>query len=302
MKASVRAMAASSVTMACLTSVSVVKVPDSQYPSTKRHCPTAPVLPSIQPRRTPYRSGFFADFPNAQVHSRCAFAQASSSRKIPTLPTMASLRVEDEVVEPVTNIKFPKSTIAPGASTDLVLAGAGVREKKIAFLKVKVYAVGFYVDPKGISSLDAWKSKGTSELEKDESFSKVLIDIPVEKSLRIVLARDIEGAQFWGALDEALAPRLKAAGAGAAGEQALNSFGDVFKNRPLKEKTVISLTWTQPSTLHISITPEGRSPSAPDASIDSLDLVSSLYDVYLGKDPVSPSAKASVVRGIFSVA
>ncbi|KAG6544006.1 hypothetical protein Mapa_014529 [Marchantia paleacea] len=295
-------MAALSVTMACLTSVSVIKSPESQYASTTRLCSTAPILPSIQPRRTLYLSGLLVDLLNAQNHSRFAFAQASSSRKIPTMPTMASVGVGHEVVEPVTNIKFSKSTNAPGASKELVLAGAGVREKKIAFLKVKVYAVGLYVDPGAISSLEAWKSKGTSELEKDESFFKALIDIPVEKSLRIVLARDIEGAQFWGALGEALAPRLKAAGAGAAGEQALNSFGDVFKNRPLKDKTVIFLTWTQPSTLHISITPEGRSPSAPDASIDSVALLSSLYDVYLGKDPVSPSAKASIVKGIFSVA
>ncbi|KAG6547343.1 hypothetical protein Mapa_011280 [Marchantia paleacea] len=270
---------------------------------TPRLCFTAPVYPSIQPQRTPYLSGFLGHLLIAQNHAQVAFAEASSSTSMSAMPTKASVGVGNEVVEPMTGIKFAKSTNAPGASKELVLAGAGVRVKKIfAAVKVKVYAVGLYVDPSAVSSLEAWKSKGTSEIEKDESFSKTLIDLPVEKSLRIVLARDIEGAQFWGALGEALAPRLKAAGAGAAGEQALNSFGDVFKNRALKERTVILLTWTQPSTLHISIAPEGGSPSAPDASIESAALLSSLYDVYLGKNPVSPSAKASIAKGIFSVA
>ncbi|KAG6548003.1 hypothetical protein Mapa_010437 [Marchantia paleacea] len=294
-------MAASRVTMACLTSINVVKVAESHNASTTRLCSTAPVLPSMQPRRAPYLSRFLCDLPNAQKHSRVAFARASSSRSMSTMPTRATVGVGDEVVEPVTGIQFSRSTNGSGASRELVLAGVGVREKKIAFLKVKVYAIGLYVDPAAISSLEAWKSKGSSELVKDESFSKALIDVPFEKSLRIVLARDVDGATFWGALGETLAPRLKAAGAGAAGEQALNSLGDVFKNRPLKDKTVVFLTWTQPSTLHISIAPEGGSPSAPDASIESAALLSRLFDVYLGKDPVSPSAKASIAKGIFSV-
>lgn len=264
---------------------------------------TAPVYPSIQPQRTPALTGFLGHLLIAQSHARVAFAEAPSSTSMSTMPTEESEGVEKEVVEPVTGIKFAKSTNAPGASKELVLAGAGVRIKKVfAAVKVKVYAVGLYVDPSAVSSLQAWKSKGTKEIEKDESFSKTLIDLPVEKSIRIVLARDVEGAQFWGALGDALAPRLKALGAGAAGEQALNTFGDVFKNRPLKDKTVVFLTWTQPSTLHVSIAPEGGSPSAPDASIESAALLSSLYDVYLGKDPVSPSAKASIAEGILSLA
>lgn len=71
---------------------------------------------------------------------------------------------------------------------------------------------------------------------------------PVDKSIVIVLARDVEGAQFWGALNEALAPRLKAQG---ADESALTEFGSVLQSRPFKAKTGIYLTWRQPSSLQV---------------------------------------------------
>lgn len=76
---------------------------------------------------------------------------------------------------------------------------------------------------------------------------------PVEKALQIKLARDVDGATFWGALDEALVPRLKASGAGADGDAALAEFGNVFKNRSLQKGCVITLTWVQPSTLKVTI-------------------------------------------------
>ena len=74
---------------------------------------------------------------------------------------------------------------------------------------------------------------------------------PVEKTFVIVLARDVEGSQFWAALDEALAPRLKAMQAGAEGEKALAAFGEVLKNRGLKKKTGLYLTFKQHDTLQV---------------------------------------------------
>lgn len=76
---------------------------------------------------------------------------------------------------------------------------------------------------------------------------------PVEKALQIVLARDVDGATFWGALDEALVPRLKAEGAGADGDKALAALGDVFRSRSLKKGFVITLTWVQPTSLKVVI-------------------------------------------------
>ncbi|KAL2607974.1 hypothetical protein R1flu_026547 [Riccia fluitans] len=294
-------MAASCVTMAAVTSINVVRLPESSNANKPRLSDPAPLLPNIQSGRRPLVSGFLGDSWKLQRHLGVLFAQPALSRSKGAMAVRASVGVESEVSEPVTGIKFSKNASPQGSSKDLMLAGLGVREKKVAILKVKVYAVGLYVEPSVVSSLEQWKSKGASGLEKDEAFFKALVAAPVEKSLRIVLARDIEGGQFWGALDEALTPRLKSAGAGEAGEKALAAFGDVFKKRPLKDRTVIYLTWTQPSTLHVSVSAEGASPSAPDASIESEALLYSLYDVFLGKDSVSPSAKASVAKGILGV-
>jgi hypothetical protein len=66
-----------------------------------------------------------------------------------------------------------------------------------------------------------------------------------------VLARDVDGATFWGALDEALVPRLKAADNGVHGEAALADFGKVFQGRALKQGTRIILAWVQPSNLKV---------------------------------------------------
>jgi hypothetical protein len=74
---------------------------------------------------------------------------------------------------------------------------------------------------------------------------------PFEKALEIVLARDVDGATFWGALDEALVPRLKAADNGVHGEAALADFGKVFQGRALKQGTRIILAWVQPSNLKV---------------------------------------------------
>lgn len=52
---------------------------------------------------------------------------------------------------------------------------AGVREKQIAFLKVKVYAVGIYADS-GIAAaaLAPWKGKSADELAQDETMYQKL--------------------------------------------------------------------------------------------------------------------------------
>ncbi|MCO5596425.1 hypothetical protein L7F22_050488 [Adiantum nelumboides] len=197
-------------------------------------------------------------------------------------------------VEPITNAKFPTSLVAPGGSSTLSLVGTGYREKNIAFIKVKVYAIGVYVDAGVTTSLAMWKGRSEEQLCKDPSFFKAVIEATMEKAIKIVLVRDVDGATFWAALDEAVAPRLKASNAGVAGQEALDAFGEVFKGRSLKQGTSIYLTWVQPFKLQVAVSGDSMVPESVEASIVSADLVSSLFDVYLGENPVSPSTKASV--------
>eukprot|EP00271_Cylindrocystis_brebissonii_P009641 TRINITY_DN24660_c0_g1_i1.p1 TRINITY_DN24660_c0_g1~~TRINITY_DN24660_c0_g1_i1.p1 ORF type:complete len:276 (-),score=42.13 TRINITY_DN24660_c0_g1_i1:670-1497(-) len=208
-----------------------------------------------------------------------------------------STRAGAVVTEPDTGIPFLGGLTAPGGTKELILLGSGVREKKIAFINVKVYAVGLYVEPAITESLGSFKGK---DLARDEEFSYLMSKAPVEKSFRIVLARDVEGKQFGEALAESLGPRLKAAGAGAEGERDVALFDAAFQGRSLKKDTSIFLTAVQPSTLQIGILePAAKSDAAASlVAIESAPLIGALFDVYLGAEPVSPAAKASIARGV----
>jgi len=72
-----------------------------------------------------------------------------------------------------------------------------------------------------------------------------------EKSLQIILVRDIDGKTFWDALSDAISPRIPAST--ATDETALTTFRGVFQDRPLKKGTIIILTWLNPSNLLVSL-------------------------------------------------
>lgn len=99
---------------------------------------------------------------------------------------------------------------------------------------------------------------------KDDSFPRprfnlsllsrlVLIDAAqAEKSLQIVLVRDVDGKTFWDALDEAISPRIKSPS--SDDKTALSTFREIFQNRPLNKGSVILLTWINPSKMLVSTT------------------------------------------------
>lgn len=210
----------------------------------------------------------------------------------------ATVGTEDFIVEPATNVKFLTSLNVPGGSSSLSLAGTGFREKKIAIISVKVYAAGLYVDTTIKSYLAAWSGKLGSQIEQDNLFFNAVFEAPVEKSLQIVLVRDIDGETFWGALDEALSPRLKTTG--AAEQKALDIFRETFRGKSLKRGTTIYLNWLKSSIMLVSISSDG-SPSVADATIDSPAVAFALFDVYFGSHPVSPPLKKSVASGLASI-
>lgn len=51
-----------------------------------------------------------------------------------------------------------------------------MREKQIAFLKVKVYAVGVYAEGQVRASLKSWKGKSAAELATDDAVYKELAE------------------------------------------------------------------------------------------------------------------------------
>lgn len=77
------------------------------------------------------------------------------------------------------------------------------------------------------------------------------IAAPLEKSLKIVLVKDIDGKTFWDALDEAISPRIKTAS--PVDESALSTFRSIFQGQSLKKGTFIFLTWMEPSRMLVSM-------------------------------------------------
>ncbi|KAF5766530.1 putative chalcone isomerase [Helianthus annuus] len=199
--------------------------------------------------------------------------------------------------EPATSVKFPTSLDLPGCSTALSLIGTGFREKVFAIIGVKVYAAGLYLNPDILDTLDAWKGRKAAQIEQDSSLFDSIYQAPLEKSLQIVLVRDIDGKTFWDALDEAVSPRIKSPN--STDRNALSAFRAIFQDRPLKKGTFIFLTWVDPSKMLVHISTDGN-PSAAEATIESENVTSSLFDVFFGRAPVSPTLKSSISNSLAS--
>lgn len=178
------------------------------------------------------------------------------------------------------------------------MLGTGYREKAFAIIGVKVYAAGLYANPSISSSLDAFKAYSAQEITENPSIFSSIFEAPLEKSLQIVLVRDIDGKTFWDSLDEAISPRIKSPDPGD--ESALSDFRGTFQGRPLKKGTFIFLTWLDQLKLLVSVSTDGL-PTAVDATIDSKNVTSALFDIFFGNKPVSPSLKSSVAQGLSAI-
>uniref|UniRef100_A0A5B7BSE0 Chalcone-flavonone isomerase family protein n=1 Tax=Davidia involucrata TaxID=16924 RepID=A0A5B7BSE0_DAVIN len=216
----------------------------------------------------------------------------------PKAAAASSVGSTEYVEEPATNVKFQMSLTLPGCSSTLMLLGTGYREKVFAIIGVKVYAAGLYVNQSIISKLDGWKGRSAAEIQEDSSLFDSVFQAPLEKSLHIVLVRDIDGKTFWNALDDAISPRIKTPT--PVDESALSTVRNIFRGRPLKKGTFIFLTWLGPGKMLVCISSDGL-PSSVDATIESMNVTWALSDVFFGGDPVSPSLKASVANGLATI-
>ncbi|WCJ32368.1 Fatty-acid-binding protein 3 chloroplastic [Euphorbia peplus] len=207
----------------------------------------------------------------------------------------AAVGSTDYSEEPTTKVKFQTSLSLPGCSNSLALLGTGYREKVFAIIGVKVYAAGLYANESILSTLTCWKGKSASELQQNPAFFSSIFQASAEKSLQIVLVRDVDGKTFWDALDDAVSPRIK--GPTPVDESALSTFRSIFEGQPLKKGTFIFLTWLDSSRMLICISSDGV-PSSVDATIESKNVSFALFDVFFGDATVSPTLKASVCQGV----
>src|SRR5262245_5927937 len=128
-----------------------------------------------------------------------------------------------ELVEPQSGARF---ALQRDAQT---LIGVGLRVKKIALIKVKVYAVSLYVDDAALAGpLPSYKERtGTPE------FFKALLEGDFGKQLVLRFARDLSREQIQNGMRESLASRADAAH--------LDQFVSYFPE--LKQGQEVTLRW-----------------------------------------------------------
>jgi len=192
-----------------------------------------------------------------------------------------------EVTEPNTNVKFPTELQTPAGAQ--VLTGTGVRTRTM--LKVKVYAFGLYVDSAGArAALSAWRGKSAADLARDQSLYGELLKGAFPMTLRLVMTRNVDGAQMAEAFDGALGPRVaQAAERGMpGGVEALARFRALFTDK-LASGTELLFSWAPGNILRASI--GGRQVG----EIDNAALCWALFDVYLGDKPISSDGKKTVI-------
>mmetsp|Transcript_25401 Transcript_25401/g.41726 ORF Transcript_25401/g.41726 Transcript_25401/m.41726 type:complete len:267 (-) Transcript_25401:298-1098(-) len=190
---------------------------------------------------------------------------AACAAKVPTSGDVLS--VGKITKEPATGISFPE------LCNGLSLAGVGVR---IKYVFVKVYGVGAYFDP---IAMMAVKKGSPADIEQ------ALLDPTYPRCLRIVMNRGLSIDKFTSAIVESVEPRLK-----GKNLETLEEFKALFAPVDLMEGDEIEMTIRGDVLLLKTALGVGTIKSRP--------FTEAMCDVYFGADPVSPTLKEEVLKGI----
>jgi hypothetical protein len=189
-------------------------------------------------------------------------------------------------------VSFPVAmTVADGSRQ--LLAGTGLRTRTV--LGVKVYAFGLYLDSAGArAALASFAGRSAEDLAREQSVYDALLRMGFPMTMRLVMVRNVTGEQMSEAFDGALRPRVQqAAGRGmAGGEAALDQFRGYFSVERLTQGAELVFTCTADGTLHSRVSGENKQP------ISSRALCWALFDVYLGRNPISPPGRRTVIARV----
>jgi hypothetical protein len=203
----------------------------------------------------------------------------------------ARLLTAQTVTEPGSGVAFPLTLAAADGSGDHALMGTGLRTKTM--LKVKVYAFGLYVDSAAArAALAPYAGKDLRTLQKDETFYGDLVKHTFGATLRLVMTRDVDGETMAEAFDEALRPRVVRAAAELnmpGGEEALATFRGYFGVSEMTKTSELVFTCSPDGTLASRVKGEDK------PAIASPALCWALFDVYLGRNPISGDGKKTVI-------
>ena len=197
------------------------------------------------------------------------------------------------LIEPHSGIRFPLLLTPPGETTPQWLAGAGIQQATL--FRINVYAFGLYVDRAAArAALAHYAGRPAPRLAEDEGFYRRLLKLEFAMSLRLVLARDLSGADIAKAFDEALRPRLerrqRAAGA-PHDSTALGRIRGYFPMDRLGKGAAILFCYLPAERLTVAVAGTVHQP------LRSRTLCEVLFDLYLGAETLSERGRRSVIAG-----
>jgi len=177
---------------------------------------------------------------------------------------LATPALAQEVAEPKSGVKFAAK------NGDMSLLGVGLRTKTM--LKVKVYAVGFYVADSALAGpLAAFKGKTDSA-----PFYKDLVWGDFEKQIVMKFTREVSTDQIRGAFRESLQGTSKL-------DQFLGYFGDT------KEGQEYVLTWKPGGILATKVAGVDKPEIADKA------FAAAVFGIWLGDKPIQNDIKKSLL-------
>ncbi len=176
------------------------------------------------------------------------------------------------------------------------LLGTGVREKY--FVGIDVYGFAWYVEKKkALPALKESYSKGISmkKLLKDKRFHNAMMSDTYNKSMRWVMARDVDGEDVAEAFDEFLEPGIRDITeddkALRAGLKAMAEMRAYFASGELEEEDELIFLWETGGHMHTYL--NGRKLG----KISNVHLSHALFDVFVGFDPVDEDGRENIYEG-----
>jgi len=194
--------------------------------------------------------------------------------------------------ERATGHAYP-TQIDVGGGSRHVLVGVGAEKKSFLFLSFNVFSLGLYVKPEhGRPRLERWLDSRPKRVVDDPALYRAINDNAIDKSMRMVVARDVTGDDLRDGFSDALEPRLQRRADEQAGLEALSRYMSYFEDRKLPKGSIMLFTCHSGGTLETNIDGEVQ------PSIRSPSLCWALVDTFLGDDPMNDDLKRDLVRKV----
>eukprot|EP00741_Cyanophora_paradoxa_P019406 tig00021127_g18734.t1 len=195
---------------------------------------------------------------------------------------VANAEAPEEHAEPLTGLKYPHLISVPETPKKHVFVGCGCR--LMTPLKVKAYTIGLYADEAGLKKA-VKEGKGAAEALGTEAY---------EKTVRLVMARDVDGTHLAKGFDRSMLKRIRTAAKEGkeGGKEALRKFNNLFRGRNLPSGTEVTLSWLAGGRMVTAIGGQHV------GTIESEALCWAIFDMYCGPKAVSNEAREGIAAGL----